>query len=300
MSKKITLLNSKGGVGKTTTAANLGGLLADMGARVLLVDSDPQPSLSKYYPLEVEADGGLVEVITRGVIDPSVISRTSIPGLDLIKSNDGEAGLQHWLYDRPDRRTRLAMALKGPVVEDNYDFVIIDTQGAIGPLQTAAAFAADALLSPLPPDTPSIREFTSGTLSVLRRLAKSDAQEPTTFLAPIKVLICRADFSRDGKSLLTELRNEYADSDQVQFLNSFIPHAVAYREASTRRIPVHAYNLTGGARVPSAYEVMHCLAWELFPNLYGHFAGGGKGDPKEVFGWTDEHQHVMDMGGATA
>jgi chromosome partitioning related protein ParA len=74
-------LNSKGGVGKTTLLANLGGLLADMGARTLLVDADPQPSLTKYFDLGYVAPEGLAEVITGGALTHRAIWRTSAPKL---------------------------------------------------------------------------------------------------------------------------------------------------------------------------------------------------------------------------
>jgi chromosome partitioning related protein ParA len=136
--RTFAALNSKGGVGKTTLLANIGGLLADMGARTLLVDADPQPSLTKYYDLAYEAPQGIVEVVTSGTVTNLAISRTSVANLDLVRSNDGEAKLQHWLYSRDDRRSRLARALNNPYIRDHYDYVLIDTQGAIGPLQTAA------------------------------------------------------------------------------------------------------------------------------------------------------------------
>jgi chromosome partitioning related protein ParA len=281
--RTFAALNSKGGVGKTTLLANLGGLLADMGARTLLVDADPQPSLTKYFGLSYEAPEGLVEVVTGGTVTHLSISRTSVPSLDLIRSNDGEAQLQHWLHGRDDRRVRLATALNNPYVRDHYDCVLIDTQGAIGPLQTAAAFAADTLISPLPPDTPSIREFRSGTLRVLQRL-EQDPDEPRAELAPIQAVICRYDHSRNAKALLTELRNEFSEGDRVTILNTMIPNAVAYKDAFTARMPVHAVNKSGGSRYPSGYEVMHRIVWELMPELYGHFAGRLKGDPDEVFG----------------
>ena len=283
MIRTFAALNSKGGVGKTTLLANLGGLLADMGARTLLVDADPQPSLTKYFGLSYEAPEGLVEVVTGGTVTHLSISRTSVPSLDLIRSNDGEAQLQHWLHGRDDRRVRLATALNNPYVRDHYDCVLIDTQGAIGPLQTAAAFAADTLISPLPPDTPSIREFRSGTLRVLQRL-EQDPDEPRAELAPIQAVICRYDHSRNAKALLTELRNEFSEGDRVTILNTMIPNAGAYKDAFTARMPVHAVNKSGGSRYPSGYEVMHRIVWELMPELYGHFAGRLKGDPEEVFG----------------
>jgi len=281
--RTFAALNSKGGVGKTTLLANLGGLLADMGARTLLVDADPQPSLTKYFGLSYEAPDGLVEVITGGTVTHLSISRTSVPSLDLIRSNDGEAQLQHWLHGRDDRRVRLARALNNPYVRDHYDCVLIDTQGAIGPLQTAAAFAADTLISPLPPDTPSIREFRSGTLRVLQRL-EQDPDEPRAELAPIQAVICRYDHSRNAKALLSELRNEFSEGDRVTILGTMIPNAVAYKDAFTSRVPVHTVNKSGGARYPSGYEVMHRIVWELMPELYGNFAGRLQGDPEQVFG----------------
>ena len=285
MIRTFAALNSKGGVGKTTLLANLGGLLADMGARTLLVDADPQPSLTKYFDLTYEATHGLVEVVTGGTVTHLAISRTSVPNLDLIRSNDGEAQLQHWLHGRDDRRVRLARALNNPYVRDHYDFVLIDTQGAVGPLQTAAAFAADTLISPLPPDTPSIREFRSGTLRVLQRL-EQDEHEPRAELAPIQAVICRYDHSRNAKALLAELRTEFDEGDRVTILDTMIPNAVAYKDAFTARTPVHMLSKTGGARYPSGFEVMHRIVWELMPDLYGNFAGRLQGDPAEFFGTT--------------
>jgi chromosome partitioning related protein ParA len=206
-------LNSKGGVGKTTLLANLGGLLADMGARTLLVDADPQPSLTKYFDLGYEAPQGLVEVITGGTVTHRAISRTSVSNLDLIRSNDGEAQLQHWLHTRDDRRVRLARALNNPYVRDHYDFILIDTQGAVGPLQTAAAFAADTLISPLPPDTPSIREFRSGTLRVLQRL-EQDEKEPRAQLAPIQA-VTRQDIEDTANAVRGFLGLPYGTWDVI-------------------------------------------------------------------------------------
>lgn len=290
MARRVTALSSKGGVGKTTDLANLGAVLADMGARVLLCDADIQPALSKHYPLAYEAPKGIVEVITQGWIGEDCISHTVYPRLHLIKSNDGRAQLQHWLYGRPDQRTRLKSALAAPLIDDNYDFVLIDTQGAIGPVQTAAAFAADTLVSPLPPDSQSIREFASGTLQVLKNLEYSD-NEPTTLLAPLHVLITKDRYTRNAKALLNAVRTEFGHSDQVHFLATVVPDAVAYNEAATLQVPVHAHNQIGGQRIPSAFEVMHRLAWELFPDLYGLFAGGVVGDPNQVF---PSHAHQAD------
>ncbi len=106
MALKVTITSTKGGVGKTTLTANLGGLLADMGQKVLLVDVDVQPTLSSYYPLERRAAQGLSTLITEAVVG-DVVSRTTIPSLDLILSDDPEGMLQNWILHTPDGRVRL-------------------------------------------------------------------------------------------------------------------------------------------------------------------------------------------------
>ncbi|MBI5900246.1 MAG: ParA family protein, partial [Rhodocyclales bacterium] len=168
---KFTVTSTKGGVGKTTLTANLGALLADMGLRVLLIDADVQPSLSKYFPLAVaKPPAGLTEVIVRGAVSASCITATVYQNLDIVISDDPEGNLPHWLLNRIDRGFRLRSALQSPAVVDAYDCVLIDTQGAIGPLQDAAGLAADILVSPITPEILSAREFRDGTMELLDRL----------------------------------------------------------------------------------------------------------------------------------
>ena len=76
----IGVVSTKGGVGKTTLAANLGAILADFGLRVLLIDTDPQASLSKYFELQTEAELGLVEMIRDGELSSIKVSETVLPG----------------------------------------------------------------------------------------------------------------------------------------------------------------------------------------------------------------------------
>jgi chromosome partitioning related protein ParA len=72
---KFTITSTKGGVGKATHCANLGALLADLGLRVVLIDADVQPSLSKYFPLAAaKPSAGLTEVVTRGEVTVSCIT----------------------------------------------------------------------------------------------------------------------------------------------------------------------------------------------------------------------------------
>ncbi len=84
-----TILSTKGGVTKTTNAANISAFCADHGLKVLMIDTDVQPSLSSYYELDYIAEGGIYEfLINKNLNHSEIISHTVIPNLDLIKSND--------------------------------------------------------------------------------------------------------------------------------------------------------------------------------------------------------------------
>jgi chromosome partitioning related protein ParA len=269
---KFTVTSTKGGVGKTTLTANLGALLADMGLRVLLIDADVQPSLSKYFPLAVaKPAAGLTEVIVRGVVSASCITATVYQNLDIVISDDPEGNLPHWLLNRIDRGFRLRFALQSPAVVDAYDCVLIDTQGAIGPLQDAAVLAADILVSPITPEILSAREFRDGTMELLDRLEPGGALGAS--LGPMKAVIYRQDRSADARIIASGIREDFIKlKGRVAVLETVVPHAKAYKEAATLRVPVHRHERKRDGPTPSAYTVMHQLAWELIPSLEGVFA----------------------------
>ena len=269
---KFTVTSTKGGVGKTTLTANLGALLADMGLRVLLIDADVQPSLSKYFPLAVaKPAAGLTEVIVRGTVTKSCITATLYQNLDIVISDDPEGNLPHWLLNRIDRGFRLRFALQSPAVIDAYDCVLIDTQGAIGPLQDAAVLAADILVSPITPEILSAREFRDGTMELLDRLEPGSALGAS--LGPMKAVIYRQDRSADARIIASGIREDFIKlKGRVAVLETVVPHAKAYKEAATLRVPVHRHERKRDGPTPSAYTVMHQLAWELIPSLEGVFA----------------------------
>jgi len=264
MALKITITSTKGGVGKTTLCANLAGILADLGQRVLMVDADVQPTLSSYFGLTRRADRGLTNLITEASSD-GVISSTEITRLDIVLSDDPAGKLQNWILHQPDGRVRLRHLLAR--LDDDYDIILVDTQGAVGPLQDAAVLAADLLLSPIPPEILSAREFARGTIQMLERL------KPMAFLgappAPLKGLVYRMDRTRDARMIATELRREsYAPSrGAISILDTVIPNTVAYREAATHRTPVHRWEMRRSGPAPSARETMTDLVHEVFPHL---------------------------------
>jgi chromosome partitioning related protein ParA len=272
----FTIASTKGGVGKTTLTANLGALLADMGLRVLLIDADVQPSLSKYFPLSPpQPVAGLTEVIVRGEVVAESITPTVFPNLHLVASDDPEGRLPNWLLGRIDRGFRLRQALRAGLVPSAYDCVLIDTPGAIGRLQDAAVMAADVVISPITPEILSAREFRDGTMELLARLEPGSALG--TPLAPVKAVIYRQDRTADARLIVAGIAREFAQPQEhpqprLSLLKTVVPHAKAYKEAATLRIPVHQHERRREGTMPSAWSVMHGLAWELMPSLRGVLA----------------------------
>lgn len=277
----ITVVSTKGGVGKTTLSANLGALLADLGVRVLLIDADVQPSLTRYYPISKRAEFGLSEIIKRGAITSDCISHVELRGpdglalnpdgcLDIVVANAPEGTLQDWLAQRIDRAIRIRKAVRSPYIDEAYDVVLIDTQGAVGHLQDAAVLAADVLLSPVSPDILTAREFTSGTLELLNRLEPSADMGIT--VPPMKALIYRMERTKDSRDIAKSIRSEYVNlRARVDVLDATVPHAVAYKQAATAQLPVHWLDpARGGA-------TMHQLVWELIPSLAGSVAPNCEG-----------------------
>lgn len=273
----FTIISTKGGVGKTTLAANLGAMLADFGMRVLLIDADVQPSLSRYYHVEHRAPYGLTEVMQKGFITPECISTLTLPPpqfdgkvrpalhpdgrLDLIVSDAPEGTLQHWLQPRVDRGARIKMAIRTPAIAESYDIVIVDTQGAVGHLQDAAILAADILISPISPDTLTVREFSTGTLELLDRLEPSSNIGMT--LPPMKAVLYRTEHTADSRAIAKLIRDQFITfRGRVSVLDLNVPYAVAYKKAATAQMPVHWIDA-------KASDTMHRLCWELMPQLDG-------------------------------
>lgn len=272
----ISVVSTKGGVGKTTLTANLSGLLASLGLRVLAIDADMQPSLSKYYKTETQALTGLSEVISRGgLIQPSDIVKTEIGGLDIIMSNLSDH-IQSWLKEREDRLIMLKRAVRQPVVRDNYDVVVIDTQGAKGELQRTAAMAADIMVSPLLPDMMNFTEFHTGTIEMLKSLNSMADLSAELRSGPLAIAINCMERTNNAKLFEEKIRNSFRSYPNVRLLETLIPDAIAYKNARTYQTPVHNIDkpVKGRARGNTGYEVMHKLVFELMPHLTDLWADG--------------------------
>jgi chromosome partitioning protein len=144
----VVVANQKGGVGKTTTVANLGAALVERGLRVLLVDFDPQAALTAWSGLDpYHLSPTTYSLMMKEGIGLGEIARTIEDRLWLAPAGVDLAALEYTLTSAPDRNIRLQKKIANS--RDQMDYILIDTPPNIGLITTNALIAADELLIPV-------------------------------------------------------------------------------------------------------------------------------------------------------
>ncbi|MDP3985426.1 MAG: AAA family ATPase [bacterium] len=148
MARVIAVVNQKGGVGKTTTAVNLGSYLASLGKFVLLVDIDPQANATSGLGVDHRTiDRGVYETLVGSARMKSVVRDTEQDGYRVVPATTALAGAGVELVSVKDREYRLRDALLE--VRNDYDFILIDCPPSLGILTVNGLVAADEVLIPV-------------------------------------------------------------------------------------------------------------------------------------------------------
>lgn len=284
----ISVISTKGGEGKSTHAANLGGICADAGLKTLLIDGDyAQPTTSSYYSLRYEAPCGLYEFLMQ-TVDLShpeqLISHTCIDNLDLIISNDPHEQLKTAMMHAADGRIRLRNLLQHPLFAA-YDVIIIDSQGArsimLELVLLATNHTAVAMVKPVVPD---VREFLRGTVTLMEGLLPYKGFGIA--LPPVKVLVNCMDYTtlaKEALDALTTIINQgaYSETDiPVTVLNTQIYDLDVYKFGHSLGQPAHRLEYCTDRKSQPAAQTMHDLACELFPEWCDRFDAVLKNQPK--------------------
>lgn len=148
MAKTVSVINQKGGVGKTTTAVNLSAAIGALGRRVLLVDIDPQGNSTSGYGINKrDIKNSTYEMLINGVKASEILINTKFKNVDLLPSNINLAGAEVEMIGIERRENLVKTALAE--IWDNYDFTFLDCPPSLGLITINALCASDSFLVPI-------------------------------------------------------------------------------------------------------------------------------------------------------
>lgn len=228
-----TLVNQKGGVGKTTSAINLGAYLGYFGQRVLLVDLDPQANATSCLGIDKHTvKNGMYEVLINSVpIAPQILHNPRLK-LSLLPSSPALAGAEVELVDMPGRETRLRDVLTS--ILDRYDYILIDCPPSLSLLTVNGLVAAlNGIIIPVQCEYLALEGLGQLTKTV-NRVRSSLFPELKIRGVVLTMFDSRTNLSND---VVTEVKKFFPD----QVFKSIIPRSIRLAEAPSYGLPISTY-----------------------------------------------------------
>ncbi|KKS43551.1 MAG: Chromosome segregation ATPase [Candidatus Kuenenbacteria bacterium GW2011_GWA2_42_15] len=243
MARVISVVNQKGGVGKTTTSVNLSAYLAHLGKSVLLVDLDPQGNASSGLGIDFKSlTNGLYEVITGPYNLADIIHPTAHDNLHLAPANQNLAAANIELVSHDDREFKLHNNIKD--VRSRYDYIIIDSPPSLGILTINGLVAADEVLIPVQCEYYALEGLSQllNTINLVKENLKPE----------LKVLGALMTMYDDKHKLTQEIFDELYRYFPNRIFRTVIPRNIRLAEApSFGRSILHYDRKSTGAK---AYE----------------------------------------------
>ena len=255
MAKKAVVMavtNQKGGTGKTTSCENLGAGLTRAGKRVLLVDTDPQASLTVAlgHPRPDDLPVTLTDLMTKIIQDQPIDPEEGIlhhpEGMDLVPANIALAGTEVLLVNVMSRETILKQYLE--TVKQNYDFILLDCMPSLGMLTVNALAAADQVLIPVQANYLSAKglEQLLTTISRVKRQINPKLQIEGILLTMVDAR------TNDAKEISQLIRDTYGG--KIKVYSTDIPRSVRAAEISAEGKSIFEHDPKG--KVAEAYEAL--------------------------------------------
>ena len=247
--KVIAITNQKGGVGKTTSTVNLGVGLAEQGYRVLLIDADPQGSLTISLGVKNpdDLDVSLSTVMNAVINDEPIASDAGIlqheEGVDLLPSNIELSGMETGLFNIMSREYVMRNYIDK--VRQDYDYVLIDCMPSLGMMTINALVAADSVIIPSQP-----RFLSAKGLNLLLHSISKVKRSINPNLEIDGILLTMVDSrTNNAKDVIGALRNGVGQN--IRVFDTEIPHSVRAAECSQTGKSIFSHDKNG--KVAAAY-----------------------------------------------
>jgi chromosome partitioning protein len=240
--KIIALANQKGGVGKTTTAVNLGYALAKRGQRVLLIDLDPQGNATSSFGLQELEGESLYDVLLGETSIVEKVLPTRLEGLFLIPADLDLVGAEVEVARMEGHLTRLTQTLEPFRKDKTFDFILLDCPPSLGILMTNALAAADELLTPIQCEFFALEGLVK-IVRVLEQIRESGANDRIELTGIVMTMF-------DGRTnLSTQVVAEVREHFGERVYQTAIPRTVRLSEAPSFGKSIFEHDPNGsGAR----------------------------------------------------